>query len=365
MNEVEKSIVAIGTMIVNYSASTDVRRPCEPMYLNLNIINIYNLTATMRTRTHRSLKRVSPKTLLLQVLLLSLGTASAQAISDDSIVYTTLSGWNDMRACARCPFQVNFSICGAGDVLNDVLGCQTNACLCRPSTLGEAVEVIDEKVISLCSNYDDQSTATDFLLRYCSEHGYTSVETAAASPTGASLTAITTVTATVTEIVATQTIFRSSAEARVIWRPLSALATFAALLLPVVVVEPNLRHLIIIETETSSEETQKTTESSHNQPTFTSDSSSSHTTPATSAPITPGPSSTTSSTQNASPTDTAGSEKDSSDDDKLKTTDLVGIIVGILSLLIAVLTLWVSWKTGRPKKLWQGVTNQRRTSSMA
>ncbi|KAI1360337.1 hypothetical protein F5Y08DRAFT_343771 [Xylaria arbuscula] len=283
----------------------------------------------MRIRTHRSLKRASPKTLLLQVLLLSLGTASAQAISDDSIVYTTLSGWNDMRACARCPFQVNFSICGAGDVLNDVLGCQTNACLCRPSTLGEAVEVIDEKVISLCSNYDDQSTATDFLLRYCSEHGYTSVETAAASPTGASLTAITTVTATVTEIVATQTIFRS------------------------------------IETETSSEETQKTTETSQSQPTFTSDSSSSHTTPATSAPITPGPSSTTSSTQNASPTDTAGSEKDSSDDDKLKTTDLVGIIVGILSLLIAVLTLWVSWKTGRPKKLWQGVTNQRRTSSMA
>ena len=114
-------------------------------------------------------------------------------------------------------------------------GCETNACLCRPSLLEEAVEFVDDKVLSLCSNYDDQSTAADFLLRYCSEHGYTSVATAA-SRTGAFLTADTTVTATVTKIVATQTIFRSSARACVFCSPLSSLAVFAALLLSTVVV---------------------------------------------------------------------------------------------------------------------------------
>ncbi|KAI1171016.1 hypothetical protein F4777DRAFT_83080 [Nemania sp. FL0916] len=145
-------------------------------------------------------------TVIHSLLSICIRTVAAQAIQDDSIVYTTLGGWGDMRACARCPFQVNFGICGVGDFLNDAVGCMTNACLCRPSTLEEAVEFIDERVISLCSNYDDQSTATDFLLRYCSTHGYTLVGTPA-TPTGAFFTA----TVTVTKTVVTQTVFRSGA----------------------------------------------------------------------------------------------------------------------------------------------------------
>ncbi|KAI0424825.1 hypothetical protein F5Y09DRAFT_347339 [Xylaria sp. FL1042] len=137
----------------------------------------------MRIRTGIVLKVVP---ISIPQLLPSTPNADAQAIPDDSVL--------------------NFSICGAGDFLNGVVDCETNACLCRPSTLEEGVEFIDEKVMSLCSNYDDQSTATDFLLRYCSAHGNTSVGTAA-EPTGAFLTA----TVTVTQIVAaTQTVFRSS-----------------------------------------------------------------------------------------------------------------------------------------------------------
>ncbi|KAI0509192.1 hypothetical protein F5B22DRAFT_649241 [Xylaria bambusicola] len=286
----------------------------------------------------RLLTRWSPNHASLYILaqlILALCTASAQIISDDSIVYTTLAGWRDMRACAQCPFRGNAHDCH-GELVDVVVGCQTNACLCRPSTLEQAVDSIDEQVLSLCSNYEDQRTATDFLLRYCSDHGYTSVATASVSPTGACLTAAAAAaaTVTVTEIVTTtQTVVRS------------------------------------VRSETSSHETQTTAQSSESQPPVTSELSSSQitsthispsqTTVTISPTITPA-SSTISSTEGAGPTDTASSAKDSSDD-KLKTTDLIGIIVGILSLLIAILTLCVSWKTGRPKRFWEGVASRRHT----
>ncbi|KAI1116510.1 hypothetical protein F5Y14DRAFT_449023 [Nemania sp. NC0429] len=115
----------------------------------------------MRMSTHARPQVVGTLGIAQFILSLSARGAIAQAIQDDSIAYTTLSGWGDMRA----------------------FGCKTNACLCRPITLEEGVEFIDQKVVSLCSNYDDQKTATDFLLRYCSNHGYTSVGTPV-TPTG-------------------------------------------------------------------------------------------------------------------------------------------------------------------------------------
>ncbi|KAI3335436.1 hypothetical protein F4824DRAFT_156785 [Ustulina deusta] len=253
----------------------------------------------MRIRPNPALELVS---LSITQLLISARNVAAQAIPDDSIVYTTLSGWGDMRACARCPFQVNFGLCSVGDALNDELGCMTNACLCRPSTLEEAVEFIDERVISLCSNYDDQATATSFLLRYCSAHGYTSVATATSPP------------------VSSET--------------------------------PG--------SQSSSQETRETTGDSQSHTSITSNSSPSQTNPV-SSPITSAPS--TGSITNSSPTN-AASPKTESGDDGLKVSDIIGIVVGILGLFIGALTLWVSWKTGRPKRLWQGVTSQRHVPQM-
>ncbi|KAJ8132764.1 hypothetical protein O1611_g863 [Lasiodiplodia mahajangana] len=256
--------------------------------------------------------------------------AAAQVIEDASIVYTTVGGWDDMRACARCPFQVRYNICGAGDFLNDAIGCMTNACLRRASTLEEAVEFIDERVISLCSNYDDQSTASEFLVRYCSTHGYTSVGTAA-TPTGAFLTT----TVTVTKTIATETIFRSDA------------GEF-----------PRAPSLILVSSETtasqaSSHDVQETISTTQSEFSPTSNPSSSQRN-TLSSPIT-SPPSTGSTIGDLSPTTSASPTTESSDDG-LKTSDLIGIIVGVLGLFVAVLTLWVSWRTGRPKKLWRGVT---------
>ncbi|KAI0112525.1 hypothetical protein GGR51DRAFT_557108 [Nemania sp. FL0031] len=202
---------------------------------------------------------------------------AAQVIEDDSIVYTTVSGWEDMRACARCPFRVTYNICGAGDFVNDAIGCVTNACLCRASTLEQAIEFVDEKVLSLCSNYDDQSTASEFLLRYCSTHGYTSVGTAA-TPTVSSETTT---------------------------------------------------------SQTSSHSIEETFDNSQSESSPTSNPSS----PETSTPSSPitSPPPTSSTISNPSPTNSASSTTQSNNDG-LQTSDLIGIIVGVLSLFVAVLT---------------------------
>lgn len=62
----------------------------------------------------------------------------AQQISDDSINFSSASGIWDMRACARCPLIIDFSVCNVGKYIPDRVGCETNKCLCRPSTFGLA-----------------------------------------------------------------------------------------------------------------------------------------------------------------------------------------------------------------------------------
>jgi cobalamin biosynthesis Mg chelatase CobN len=63
---------------------------------------------------------------------------------------------------------------------------------------------------------------------------------------------------------------------------------------------------------------------------------------------------TSTSTLQSAPTST-GSEKEdnkdagSSDKGRLDTSQLVGTIVGVLGLIVAVVTLWVTWKMGKLK----------------
>jgi hypothetical protein len=84
--------------------------------------------------------------------------------------------------------------------------CETNKCFCRPSRLGSALEELPGFVLEACQNYDDVAEATSFLLAYCSDRGYTEVETPVpATPTGAW-----TVTETVAVATVTQTIFVSA-----------------------------------------------------------------------------------------------------------------------------------------------------------
>ncbi|TGJ88427.1 hypothetical protein E0Z10_g344 [Xylaria hypoxylon] len=102
-------------------------------------------------------------------------------------------------------------------------------------------------------------------------------------------------------------------------------------------------------------EIRETTRDSQSQPPFTSDlfpsltiaTSWSTTTAPLSYPI----------TNNSNPANSVSFKTDSNDD-RLKTSDIIGMVVQILGLLIAALTLFVSWKMGRPERLWQGVTVQ-------
>lgn len=142
---------------------------------------------------------------LLALFLLSflLNGCGAQAVDKDQVVWTTQSGWKDMKTCAKCNFDYLF--CNWPGNLQGDIGCSTNACMCRASTLGQTLKKVSDSVLSACSNYDDQRDATSFLIAYCSDKGYTSIGSAViASSTGAF-----TVTETVTVSVVTQTVFVS------------------------------------------------------------------------------------------------------------------------------------------------------------
>lgn len=132
----------------------------------------------------------------LFVLLASLIlTTNAQAIDANLIDVTKYPDWADLRACVQCWL----STC-PGNVFR-VFGCTTNACACRASTLGSMIPVLEDGVISACSNLDDASTAVSVLKGYCSEKGYTSiVEPTILETTGAfTVTAFATATVTMVE----------------------------------------------------------------------------------------------------------------------------------------------------------------------
>lgn len=144
--------------------------------------------------------------------LVILHPVAGQAIDNDKIDFTKMSGWNDLRRCVKC------IMWDCGNLLRGV-GCETNACLCRPSTLGEAVKKASDEVLSYCSNFDDQSTATSILTSYCSAKGYTGIQSPVlVTSTGASTVTVTTA-ASVRTIRATTTILSSDASTKVLASP--------------------------------------------------------------------------------------------------------------------------------------------------
>ncbi|KAF2183016.1 hypothetical protein K469DRAFT_710962, partial [Zopfia rhizophila CBS 207.26] len=158
--------------------------------------------SNMYLRSNRS----SPRLLAVGLcVLLCMHKVTCQVISDDSIVFSTMAGWKDMRSCVTCAFG---GVSCSSEVLKRA-GCETNKCLCKSSLLGEVVKDIGELALSYCSNYDDQKTATSFMLAYCSQKGYTSIgsvveapeTTGQATETIGAFIATTTVTAVVTVLV--------------------------------------------------------------------------------------------------------------------------------------------------------------------
>jgi hypothetical protein len=132
------------------------------------------------------------------LFLLYLRHVDAQAINPDLVVWTTIAPWPDLRSCLQ------YSLNGYGfPSIQGQVGCSTNACLCRPDTLGLAEQSLSSIVQQECSDLQDISTATSILVSYCSAKGYTSIiEPTILATTGAcTRTPTATVTAYVTQYV--------------------------------------------------------------------------------------------------------------------------------------------------------------------
>ncbi|CAH0046620.1 unnamed protein product [Clonostachys solani] len=231
---------------------------------------------------------------LLALLLLSflVNDCGAQAVNNDEVVWTTQSGWNDMKKCARCKFDYVF--CNWPGSLQGDIGCNTNACMCRASTLGQTLKKVSDSVLSACSNYDDQRDATSFLIAYCSDKGYTSIGSA---------------------VIASSTA-RVSSDSRV-------------------------------SSQTSEAVTAATTESRTTAPGAISTQIVSNGVTSVMT-ITKGPEQTSSSTTSTGNNDSTNSS--SRDGEKLSKAELIGIIVAVVGVFIAALTLWVTWRGRRRRR---------------
>ena len=104
-------------------------------------------------------------------------SAAGQAINPDLVEFSTIAIWQDLKSCLQS--------CFGGYGIHYQFGCKTNACLCRPDTLGAAVPKINSMAFQTCSAIQDQQSATSILTAYCSEKGYTSIiEPTILAPTG-------------------------------------------------------------------------------------------------------------------------------------------------------------------------------------
>ncbi|CAH0019810.1 unnamed protein product [Clonostachys rhizophaga] len=229
--------------------------------------------------------------LVLLLLSLLLNDCRAQAVDKDEVVWTTQSGWNDMKTCAKCKF--DSLLCNWPGNLQGDIGCSTNACMCRASTLGQTLKKVSDSVLSACSNYDDQRDATSFLIAYCSDKGYTSIGSAVIASSTAKVTSDSRVSSQTSEAVTTTT-----KESR----------TTAPGVISTQIISNGVTSVIT---------------------------------------ITKGPEQTSSSTTSNGSSDITNSS--SRDGDKLSKAELIGIIVAVVGVFIAALTLWVTWR-GRKRR---------------
>ncbi|KAK5657418.1 hypothetical protein OQA88_2990 [Cercophora sp. LCS_1] len=105
---------------------------------------------------------------VLMILLVCVVPVASQAVDPDLINFSTMAEWKDLRFCVQCILQE----CSLEHILY-VIGCETNACICRGSTLGDAAPKLSKMALSRCNNLNDATIATSILIAYCLAKGYT------------------------------------------------------------------------------------------------------------------------------------------------------------------------------------------------
>ncbi|EPS45937.1 hypothetical protein H072_91 [Dactylellina haptotyla CBS 200.50] len=144
---------------------------------------------------------------VLPTLLLSASLASAQ--QTNTIDFTTIGVYPDLKKCLKAVFYLDYSI-NSGPVQKKI-GCDTNECICRADTLEQAVTTAGSMALSACSNTNDKISATSILTQYCVDHGFTAGNAVATPSSGAGAAVTVFATTTVGLVTQTQTVTVSSA----------------------------------------------------------------------------------------------------------------------------------------------------------
>ena len=135
---------------------------------------------------------------LLFLLGALVGHTVAQQLDPDLVDFSTVNGWDDLKACVQYRLDWIAYDVGCSETEGGTYDYQdyTNGCLCRASNLGSAIEIIEEMTMEDCENIDDTNMAKTILVNYCKSKGYTSIVTPVVH---VSATGGYTVTATVTQ----------------------------------------------------------------------------------------------------------------------------------------------------------------------
>ncbi|CAM1507812.1 Fc.00g046600.m01.CDS01 [Cosmosporella sp. VM-42] len=283
--------------------------------------------------THRS--GWLPSTLsalsLIVVLVGSLPYISAQAIDSDKIDFSKEPIWDDLKTCVQCILS---------DCYNNFAyeeGCETDACMCRASTLGSSIPVVKERVLSECSNYDDASTAVSVLTAHCSKKGYTEiVQPTVIETTGAFTVTVAAATITVVETqVVPSGLDISSSKTKT--GAIETEETITSVLSSSQIAETLEGQPI----DTTTSTPYVTTEAPSNHGSSLSSDGTSQTEAASSQ------SSTQSSTGTSNSASATGSENKDSGNGKLKVGEIIGIVLGLLSLVVGVISVYVMKKQNR------------------
>lgn len=165
--------------------------------------------------------RAAMALLVALLLLYSLPFVRGQATDPDTIDFTTMPSWKDLRYCLQCQFNSQ-SGCWYPMITGES-GCGTNACICRADIMGKMIPEVSSAAQKACSDLDDASMAVSLYTAYCSTKGYTQIVKPTILQTTGAFTV--TVTATTGAATVTATVHTSEAGLTVVTPPLATAAT--------------------------------------------------------------------------------------------------------------------------------------------
>ncbi|KAK2742541.1 hypothetical protein FQN55_007827 [Onygenales sp. PD_40] len=262
-------------------------------------------------------------------LLLPLFIHTVRIYAQESVSIDQQQGYGNLRECAEDCFASGISPAWA---ISKELSCDphdpVNKCFCRADLQPQAERYVSSCVSSACSNTIDVSSAVSVYTAYCASAGYTRPkETQVSTTTGAF---------TVTVALATVTVERTVAPGAALHlAPVLSIPGYLAiciLLAPMLGAALFTRYHLDSNPPSNTDVPNATETASPNSPSNPSDSS---------------PSRTDQGGQQETQTPPATPADDDKDSGgkKLGAGEIVGIVVGVCSLLVAVITLIINWKT--------------------